>query len=276
MPGLGIGIGVGFGNGGAGGTPAPAWTPAQLSKGVEYWDIASLVSLGDGVVAPSWTGLQLGAVLSPFSGDTDIGTVKLASFLGDVATQPAGLKLASRAGLTADATVCGVFNGTNKVWCVWMVCQLDSSVQTNYWGAGNATATNEYVQARYLPVGTIKNNMALRDGVALNSSDSVTEYQTMCPQLLRWDRVAGGVTTIYADEISQGSTPARTDAGIAVNQFGIGCTTSGPAGGGNSKNAAYTINALGVTTGFSAADITNLAAWVWPRVGLNWKKGLNP
>jgi hypothetical protein len=251
-----------------------AWSPAQLSTGVEYWLIEDLVSLGEGTVAPSWSGRQLGATFTPPTPDTDIGTVRLTAFLGDVATQKAGLRMAARGGITTNATVCGVFNGTNKLHEVWMIVQLNSSVTNQYWSAGNQVATTEYIQARYAATGTIKNNVAMRDGV-LNVVDNFSEIAVMSPQLLRWKRGTGSIYTLYRDEISEGNLPARVDAGIAIDQFCIGMSGAGANGG--AKNSSMDINAIGIVSGaMTAQDIANLAAWAYPRVGLNWKKALNP
>ena len=256
-------------------TAVASWSPSQLSTGVENWLIEDLVSLGNGVVAPTWTGRQLGTVLSPYSGDTDVGTVQLQEFLGDGATQTAGLRLTSRAGKTISASIASVFNGANKVWDVWMLCQLNTSVTNIYWSAGNQSVATEYCQARYSAAGVIKNNLALRAASgAINVIDNMTEYAVMSPQLHRWRRT-GNIVTLYVDEISQGSTPVR-NAGPVIDQFYIGCPGTGPDGAGSLKASAYSINAFGITTGMSASDITSLASWVYPRAGIGWKKGLNP
>lgn len=251
-----------------------AWSPAQLSGGVEYWLIDDLVPLGSGVVAPSWTGRQQGAVLSPPTPDTDIGIVQLTAFLGDVATQSAGLRMSAKGGITTNAAVCNVFNGTNKLHEVWMLVQLNTSVTNQYWSAGNQSATTEYIQARYSAVGTIRNNVAIRDGV-INVVDNMTEPAVMSPQFLRWKRGAGSIYTVYRDEISEGSTAARVDAGIAIDQFCIGMSGAGANGG--AKNVAMDINAIGIVSGnMTAPDIAALIAWAYPRIGINWKKGMNP
>jgi hypothetical protein len=182
--------------------------------------------------------------------------------------------MSANGAITTNSTVCGVFNGTNKLHEVWMICQLNTSVTNQYWSAGNQSVATEYIQARYSAVGTIRNNVAIRDGV-INVVDNVTEPAVMSPQFMRWKRGAGSIYTVYRDEISEGSTPARVDAGIAIDQFVLGMNGAGANGG--TKNVAMDVNAIGIVSGsMTAQDIAALAAWAYPRIGINWKKGVNP
>lgn len=251
---------------------AVAWTPSGLSAGVDYWLAEDLAAAGDGgTVTGNWTGRQLGSVLAPYA--SDMGIYRAAAFNGSGALVTAGLEQTNKAAKCTDSAITTVFNGVNKSWIVWALVQVNSSTTSYYWAVGDLVSVSEYVQARYLGTGTIKNQVALRDGV-LNVVDSMTEYQTLAPQLLEWAR-ASSIVTITKDGIAEGSTPTRNDSsgsGISVGQFVVG----GTAAGSGAATSAQTVSAIGIATSFSGADAANLRNWAALRLGMAYKKGLVP
>jgi hypothetical protein len=121
----------------------------------------------------------------------------------------------------------------------------------------------------------MKNNIAERSIInGVNALDSMDQYAVLAPQFHRWRR-SGNVITWFVDEISQGSTPVR-DVAAVIDQFYLGCAGTGPDGAGSVKASSYSINAFGVTTGMSTSDVDLMKAYAYPRVGINWKKALNP
>lgn len=265
-----MGPGFSFAFGARSTTPTVTWSPALLSTGVEYWLAEDLSATGNGVaVTGNWAGKQLGAIFSPFA--TDQGTYRSTAFIGDGALVTAGLQQATKASKCVDAAITTIFNGTNKVYTCWWLGQLDVSSTSVYWGAGDLTSVTEHVYCRYSGTGVIKNQMVSRDG-ALNVADSMTEFQTLAPQLLEFQRAAGGVWSFIKDGISEGGV-TRSDAGVAVGQLLLGGT---PNGSSSAAVSSHTISAFGITTGLSAGDQANLRLWAAQRLGMLWKKGLNP